>query len=152
MILSGRRSLALAAAVLPTLALTTVLASSTPASASGPSCGSRYALRSTQRMYINSSLRGYLKVYYNSSNGYNCALVVRKGSMPLYSAKLKLCVYNKARTKYGSCKTDGYGKRYSWYAGPVYVYAPHRCLYVYGSINTNSWTKVEVTGKKVLCG
>ena len=152
MICTRRRLLPLATAVLPVVALTTMLASSTPASAASPSCGSRYAWRSTHSIYVSSKVRGYLKVYYNSSNGYNCALAIRKGSASLYSIKLKLCVYNAARTKYGNCKYDGYSKRNHWYSGPLYVHAPHRCLYVYAFINTDGANKGEVTGRKVHCG
>ncbi|MGI8335834.1 hypothetical protein ACRYCC_38305 [Actinomadura scrupuli] len=144
--------MSLLAAVLPALTLTTVLASSTPASAAGPSCGSGYAWRSTHSIYVASKVRGYLKVYYNSSNGYNCALAIRKGSTPLYNIQLKLCVYNTARTKYANCKYDGYSKRNHWYAGPLYVWARHRCLYVRAFINTDGANKGEVTGKKVHCG
>ncbi|GAA4388840.1 hypothetical protein GCM10023088_62740 [Actinomadura verrucosospora] len=152
MIKIGGRALRLAAVMLPTLTLTTVLASTAPANAAGPSCGSKYALRSTHSIYVNSRVRGYLKVYYNSSNGYNCALAVRKGSTSLYSIKLKLCVYNAARTKYGNCKYDGYSKRNHWYSGPLYVYARHRCLYVKAFINTDGAHSGTLTGKKVHCG
>ncbi|GAA4625992.1 hypothetical protein GCM10023196_032360 [Actinoallomurus vinaceus] len=152
MISTGRRLLPLATAVIPALTLTTMLASAAPASAAGASCGSRYALRSTHSIYVSSKVRGYLKVYYNSSNGYNCALAVRQGSTSLYNIKLKLCVYNATRTKYGDCRYDGYGKRNHSYAGPLYVHAPRRCLYVYAFINTNGTSKGDITGRKVHCG
>jgi hypothetical protein len=80
---------------------------------------------------------GYLKIYYNSSNGYNCAETVSNGaSKPV---DIGVYIYACAQTHPGgydctdTSHDQDYGK-YSHYAGPVGVHAPGHCIQAIGTI------------------
>ena len=89
-------------------------------------CGSGYAVDTSHSI---SGATIYL--LYNSSTGYNCVVTLATytgGSVPM-SATLKV--------EGGSSKTDS--GSYTYYAGPVALSAPGKCVIYGGSYNGSSW-------------
>jgi len=112
---------------------TSAVATTTTSSPSTPNkytakeaCGSGYAVDTSHSI---SGATIYL--LYNSSTGYNCVVTLATytgGSVPM-SATLKV--------EGGSSKTDS--GSYTYYAGPVALSAPGKCVIYGGSYNGSSW-------------
>ena len=112
---------------------TSAVATTTTSSPSTPNkytakeaCGSGYAVDASHSI---SGATIYL--LYNSSTGYNCVVTLATytgGSVPM-SATLKV--------EGGSSKTDS--GSYTYYAGPVSLSAPGKCVIYGGSYNGSSW-------------
>ncbi|RGC66792.1 hypothetical protein C5N14_22255 [Micromonospora sp. MW-13] len=128
------------AAVLGTLALTTsglVGLSAGPANAIPRTnyCGSSYGFLKSWPISWRGQSGGYIDVYYNSSNGYNC--VIARTNDSVISSAWDIVVA--ARKSGGTWQTDGDkpGQNFTKYAGPLYVYAPNSCIDISGSFDTS---------------
>jgi hypothetical protein len=150
--------LAIAALVLPTASAGTAHAATLTPMTDTTHCASLGTLIQTVNTYDddNGELIGYLNVYYNSSNGYNCAEVtsasstygVSKGMM----AAIMVCTQTSPSstcTQYSSSKpyTDADENYYSYYAGPVGVYGVNHCIQAWGYIEWGGVNRyVETSG------
>lgn len=92
---------------------------------------------------------GRLELYYNSSTGNNCAMVVHTGASYGVAAETYVSIIRCAETVWDG-KCDGgsgfdsdYGN-FSYYAGGVRVHAPNNCISTQGSIK---WNGVYHTAK-----
>ncbi|MFE5108181.1 hypothetical protein ACFVW5_04590 [Streptomyces sp. NPDC058232] len=98
-------------------------------------CGSSYAfLRSwavTDNWYPNPTT-GYIDVYYNSSNGYNCLTVRANDSSVSNANHIQAGIRRHGASSY---TLDGPGQNYKTYAGPVYASAPGACIDIYGELS-----------------
>ncbi|MCK9870665.1 spore-associated protein A [Nocardiopsis dassonvillei] len=116
-----KKTLATAAATLTLLAAGVVTASPASAAAYNGACGSGYSVVNSAPIRFD---LGTVFLTYNSSNGYNCVVTVRSAdsdgfAMPM-SAGLR-------RAGDGGSFVSDTGE-YSYYAGPVYVYASGSCV------------------------
>ncbi|WP_371496983.1 spore-associated protein A [Kitasatospora sp. NBC_00374] len=88
-------------------------------------CGSGYGV-------VNSAPVGEGTIYltYNSSNGYNCAVTVRRndGTKPWMSVKI-----SQGEDPGWASVDEGY---FGGYAGPVYVYGKGHCIDWFGAIGS----------------
>ncbi|MGW0807686.1 hypothetical protein [Nonomuraea sp. NPDC002799] len=108
-----------------------VTALATPAEAAAGVCGSSYSLVGSYAIPATGTRVGTLEVYYSSSTGKNCALAVGYGST--YGVKNTKAVFiGIAGSTTGW--TDSDDGSYEYYAGPVYVYAPGKCITAQGVI------------------
>lgn len=126
-----------------------------PANAATGSCGAGYHyLKGKNHFPIKhgKKIGGYADLYYNSSNGKNCA-IVRAGGSGASHITVLLARYDKKKHAPEKTVTDGWGKgqNYHSYAGPVKISAKGRCITVVGSLKKGS-TYYQGEGKKVHCG
>jgi len=98
-------------------------------------CGSAYGFLKSWRIEWRGQAGGYIDVYYNSSNGYNC-VIARTNDSVISSA---WDIVASARKSGGTWQTDGDkpGQSFTKYAGPLYIYAPSSCIDIYGSFDTS---------------
>ncbi|MFI2362443.1 hypothetical protein [Promicromonospora sp. NPDC019610] len=85
---------------------------------------------------------GRLELYYNSSTGNNCAMVVHTGASYGVAAETYVSIVRCAETVWdGECnEASGFDSDYgnfSYYAGGVRVSAPNNCISTAGSIKWN---------------
>jgi len=90
---------------------------------------------------------GELDIYYNSSNGYNCAYTRRTADMAAKSMDMQVTISScQETTAGGGCTAtntvtdDG---MYSEYAGPVGVYAKGHCIAATGVIDGGNRTTTD---------
>jgi len=128
------------AALLGAVALTTtglIGLSAGPASAIPRTnyCGSSYGFLKSWPIEWRTKAGGYIDVYYNSSNGYNC-VITRANDSVISSA---WDIMAGARKSGGTWQTDGdkAGQSFTKYAGPLYVYAPNNCIDIWGSFDAS---------------
>jgi hypothetical protein len=143
------RTIAAAGAIALAAASVSVLPS-TAASAAQVSCGSGYyRIDSYPLKRSGSSGGGVLYLYYNSSNGYNCAYTLATqwvGTTKLMGVSLR------------ASSTDADFGKYDWdyykyFAGPVYAYAPHACVTLDGEVDSPDGTRRYVAEENgVHCG
>jgi hypothetical protein len=91
-------------------------------------CGTGYRQIDTAKLNHFGPTFGDVYLYYNESNGYNCAFtekLIDRG-MPT-PVSVRLC-----RQSDGHCVSDSGNYRY--YAGPVYLYAANTCVRWGGSV------------------
>lgn len=117
------------------------------------SCGSGYTKVATYNMvsYTESpSVCGYVAVYYSAATGRNCAIARPITAWAGQDTGVWVCI-RLADGTHQSC--DG-PAGYRYYAGPVYVTAPHTCITVLGGLQapTEEAWPYDVTANKVLCG
>ncbi|MEU3452912.1 hypothetical protein ABZ671_04825 [Micromonospora sp. NPDC006766] len=98
-------------------------------------CGSSYAFLKSWPIDWRTRTGGYIDVYYNSSNGYNC--VMSRANDSVISSAWD--IYVAARPSGGTWQSDGHkpGQHFTQYAGPLYIYAPHTCIDIYGAFDTS---------------
>lgn len=98
-------------------------------------CGSAYGFLKSWPIEWRTLPGGYIDVYYNSSNGYNC-VVVRTNDSVIHSA---WDIMAGARPSGGAWVRDGDkpGQHFTKYAGPVYVHAPGSCIDIYGAFDAS---------------
>ncbi len=119
------------------------------------SCGSGYTKVATYNMisYTESpSVGGYVSVYYSAATGRNCAIARPITTWAGQNTGLTVCIELANGTR-ESC--DGAPEHdYRYYAGPVYVTAPHTCINVYGFMQapTEEAWPYDAVANKVLCG
>ncbi|MGR6970812.1 hypothetical protein ACU639_14630 [Streptomyces cynarae] len=96
---------------------------------------------------------GYIDVYYNSSNGYNC-VITRANDSEVSGANHIVAGIRKSGTS--TWNLDGTNSNYTSYAGPVYAYAPGSCIDIYGDLRYTSGGTGSHGGTavytKVACG
>lgn len=132
-----KRLLSFAAATL--LAAGFVVSIPAAASAAGP-CGSSYALVKSYPMYhvVDDSLRGYLRIYYSSTTGKNCAIASAAG-IEVGVTRWRQVGIEISGTN--NMKFDG--GYYSRYAGPVYTPVSRgRCITAWAFFNTTGGSKL----------
>jgi hypothetical protein len=112
---------------------------------SASACGSGYKLVGVIPLVKNVSgpvsvpnpPRGELEVFYNASSGKNCLVTQALG--PLYGVSKRMVV-RACTTPFGDplgpfrCPDSFDGGNYKYYAGPIYIKAPHQCIYYAGFI------------------
>jgi hypothetical protein len=139
--------LAISALVLPTAGVSTAHAAAmTETSQCTSSLGS---LIESDPIKSGSTTLGYLNVYYNSANGYNCAETTSASATYGVSKFTSVWIYTCTQTSPGSTCTarSEYAPymavdqgNYSYYAGPVGVNGSGHCIYAWGEID---WTGGE---------
>ncbi|MCC5580357.1 spore-associated protein A [Microtetraspora sp. AC03309] len=136
----SKRMATMGAVLLAASGLFTIGASS--ASATGP-CGSGYTRVGVYN--IGSPKAGSIEVFYNSSNGYNCALTypLNPGERRWMLISIGISIVGA-----GSDQDNGY---YTTYAGPVYTYAKGQCIDLVGGVD-NGYGHVYRNLKNVHCG
>ncbi|OAH14179.1 acetyltransferase [Streptomyces jeddahensis] len=124
------------------------LAGATPAAAAASTpeavCGSGYSVLESRTLGVDRSTgkpAARVSLLYNASSGYNCVVTMHiNGYVGLG-----------ATTEAGILVAGGTWKRdkgdYSYYAGPVYAYAPNKCVkytggieYTYSGVYWDSYT------------
>ncbi|MGN9840137.1 hypothetical protein ACTMTI_18635 [Nonomuraea sp. H19] len=108
-----------------------VTALAAPAEAAATVCGSSYTKVGSYAIPQTGTRVGTLEVYYSSSTGKNCALAVGYGST--YGVKNTKAVYIGLAGPGVPWADDNSGS-FEYYAGPVYVSAPGKCIAVQGVI------------------
>lgn len=108
-----------------------VTAPAAPAEAAAGACGSSYTLVGSYAIPQTGTRVGTLEVHYSSSTGKNCALAVGYGST--YGVKNTKAVYIGLAGP-GVPWADSNSGSFAYYAGPVYVSAPGKCIAVQGVI------------------
>ncbi|MFL1378430.1 spore-associated protein A [Nocardiopsis protaetiae] len=120
------------AALIAAVAATASIGLASPASAAAPfapyngACGSGYSVVN----HADVALKGTVFITYNASNGYNCAIAIRRGG----SGRIPISVGIK-RTNDGDDKYVQEGGQFLSYAGPVYLRAAGQCIDWYGFID-----------------
>lgn len=129
-----------ATALLGTVALATsglVGLSAGPASAIPRTnyCGSSYAFLKSWPIQWRAQSGGYIDVYYNGSNGYNCVITRTNDSVISTGSHIVAAL----RRSGGTWQTDGdkAGQNFTKYAGPLYVYAADTCIDIGGSFDAS---------------
>jgi len=124
-------------------------------------CASLGTLIETDKLTYNGTTYGYLNLYYNSANGYNCAETTSAsatyGKSKPMSVDLTVC---KEKSPGNTCTALSYNKPYydsdggyySYYAGPVGVYGKGHCISIYGQINWNGHDYYYEPDTAVHCG
>ncbi|MEU5994656.1 hypothetical protein ABZ806_37255 [Spirillospora sp. NPDC047418] len=106
-----------------------LVATASAASASGP-CGSGYYLiRSYPIKTSGGTRKGTLEVFWNSGTRKNCVLTYGYGSWA-NTKNFKIAGIALHGESFKSDRGD-----YTYYAGPVYQYAPHQCIDVVGYVD-----------------
>ena len=74
---------------------------------------------------------GELEVFYNASKGMNCLVEQALGAQYGKNKRMFVSVCTAAADANGTCNRDGDfdGGDFKYYAGPVYIKAPHQCIY-----------------------
>ncbi|HTI15218.1 MAG TPA: hypothetical protein VL461_11730 [Dictyobacter sp.] len=129
--------LAVVALVLPTASAGTAHAAMVTPQTDTTHCASLGSLIESDKIYAGSTLLGYLNIYYNSSNGYNCAETTSAsatyGVSKFMFVDLFVCKQTSASS---NCDLLGTSKpyddtdsgSYAYYAGPVGVYGKGHCI------------------------
>jgi hypothetical protein len=130
----GRKAAAIGAAI-ASLAGGMLIAGAPTASASGY-CGSGYNMIDSYPMTHNGHVGGHIYLYYSGSSGYNCAVAV--GSV---SGANHIGVGLSSDSATRNDPRMGSGHNYHYYAGPIYVYARHSCVTVWGGLYDGDFDK-----------
>jgi len=117
-------------------------------------CGGNLIFR--KAAIVNGTVVGELVVYYNSSNGNNCARFNHLG--PSYGVTrytdvlLKKCSTTNPGNGCGTVLDIGYNSgQFAYYAGPVRVYSPRNCVTASGLIAWNGSDHVVSTNGVIGC-
>jgi hypothetical protein len=104
-------------------------------------CSSLGTLIEADNIMDGSTILGYLNVYYNSSNGYNCAETTSASATYGVQKRMEVEIYACNDTVPGNgCTTmasDSDSGNYYYYAGPAGVHAPGHCIHAAGDIIWN---------------
>jgi hypothetical protein len=153
--------LAFTALALPTTNTSTAHAAAVTPHTDTSHCASLGSLIETDKLTYNGTTYGYLNIYYNSSNGYNCAETTSAsatyGKSKFMYVELDVC---KETSPGNTCTflssnppyTDHDGGTYSYYAGPAGVDGKGHCISSYGEIDWNGNTASYGTGNATHCG
>lgn len=101
-------------------------------------CGSGYRVLASHPLYLNGARVATVYLLYSGSSGDNCAVTLRSDQGV---GKTEHGVRATVQRRGGSAQTDG--GAYLWYAGPVRVHAPGKCVRFGGTFTTGhtvSWT------------
>ena len=92
-------------------------------------------------------------MYYSAASGKNCVIARPIAAWVGKNTYISVCI--SLGDKYSSREScDGYGQRYRFFAGPVYVSARHQCISIEGylvSPTATSWP-YDVLASHILCG
>ncbi|MFJ7910674.1 hypothetical protein [Kitasatospora sp. NPDC096204] len=102
-------------------------------------CGSAYAFKKSWNITDDhmGKVVGFIDIYYNSGNGYNCAIT--RGNDATVTGQHKIGVEIR-RSGDANWIGDGPGHNYTQYAGPVYAYAKGACIDFGGEVSYNEFT------------
>jgi hypothetical protein len=123
-------------------------------------CASLGSLIETDKLTYNGTTYGYLNIYYNSSNGYNCAETTSAsatyGKSKYMYVELDVCKETSPGNtctvlSYNAPYTDYDGGTYSYYAGPAGVNGKGHCITPYAEIDLNGQIAEYGVGKAVHC-
>ncbi|MFJ7628990.1 hypothetical protein ACIQZN_21075 [Streptomyces sp. NPDC097595] len=113
----------------------TVLAGAAPAAAAASTpqaaCGAGYSVLESKTVGYDKSTdasAGRVYLLYNASNGYNCVVTMHINGYVGFGAQTEAGILVEGE----SWKRDK--AEYSYYAGPVYVYAANKCVKYTGGI------------------
>ncbi|GAA2436790.1 spore-associated protein [Streptomyces glaucus] len=123
------------AAVLGLTAAGMALSAGTAQAASyNGACGSGYSVIDSMNV-----VDGTVYLTYNASNGYNCVVTVTNtpGTPDVMGANLRLSRNDNVWTS-----TEEDSGTYSYYAGPLYKYAPNSCIDWGGRVASN-YTRIN---------
>lgn len=125
-------------------------------------CGSGYKLVGVEPLLVNGPTAltkpkepvGELEVFYNASTGRNCLVLQALGKYYGMKKRMFVRVCNHEmdfNTK--DCMGEKYdGGDFKYYAGPVYITAPHQCIYYSSGIYEPNSTMTYVAFGKDYCG
>ena len=100
----------------------------TPALAQSGSCGGR--LVELFPMVVDKQRVGELQLYYNSSNGMNCAIFAHGG--PMWGVRTQTSVSLQLQKPHSGSVQDE--DPYKYMAGPVRIYGRNRCVRATGGM------------------
>ncbi|MFJ7276817.1 hypothetical protein [Kitasatospora sp. NPDC098663] len=103
-------------------------------------CGSAYAFKKSWDINDRHNVGvvvGFIDIYYNSGNGYNCAIA--RGNDATVTGQNRIAVFIR-RSGDGSWVRDGVDQNYTRYAGPVYAYAKGACIDFIGELRYNEFS------------
>jgi hypothetical protein len=129
-----------------------ILLSVTPAQADD--CGGDLIYRS--KAFYNGAAVGELVVYYNASNGNNCARFNHLGAAYGVTAHTYVALFKCSTTNPGNgCGSalDGQSDEgnFAYYAGPVRVQAPHNCVQAVGYVHWQGADRYADTNGVIGC-
>jgi len=135
-ILRSRAAAALGAVALATTGTVGLTAGAANAIPRTNYCGSSYAFLKSWPIEWRTLPGGYIDVYYNSSNGYNC--VISRTNDNVINSAWDIMV-GVRKSSGGAWLRDGDkpGQNFTKYAGPVYIHAPNTCIDIYGAFDTS---------------
>ncbi|MGW3184494.1 hypothetical protein ACWDD9_35015 [Kitasatospora sp. NPDC001119] len=116
------------------------------ASARVNKCGSAYDFKRSwdiNDIHNVAAVVGFIDIYYNSGNGYNCAIA--RGNDAVVSGQHEIFVEIR-RSRDSTWIKDGVGSNYTQYAGPVYAYAKGACIDFIGGLKYNEFSGTGDTG------
>ncbi|MGI5171154.1 hypothetical protein ACQEU3_43055 [Spirillospora sp. CA-253888] len=105
-----------------------------PALASGGSCGSGYNFLSSYPLKYYDRVGGALSLYYNPSNGKNCAITRAKAEWDGKASHIYVALSDGDRRIARDPALDS-SANYRYYAGPVYLYLKGQCAYLWGGLS-----------------
>lgn len=86
----------------------------------------------------------FLDVFFDSSTGNNCAMMVAAGSASGHASFIDVCLIRCKETSPGpTCTPDAEqcdSGAFHFFAGPVFVHAPGHCIQAFGDITFNGTT------------
>ncbi|MER8101385.1 hypothetical protein [Kitasatospora sp. NPDC094016] len=99
-------------------------------------CGSAYAFKKSWSIKDNGDAHvvGFIDIYYNSANGYNCAIARGNDATVTNHHEIFIAI---RRSGTNDWIDDGAGSNYTQYAGPVYAYAKGACIDFVGGLKYN---------------
>ncbi|WP_433243403.1 hypothetical protein ACQPYK_39770 [Streptosporangium sp. CA-135522] len=98
-------------------------------------CGSSYGLVKSWPIRSQGAEVGAIDVYYSNSTGQNCIVVYPSPAYPQGTFHHITAALSKSGSD--DWKWDGTGRNYTYYAGPVYVYAKGSCIDFYGEMRSS---------------
>lgn len=96
-------------------------------------CGSGYRVLASHPLYLSGARVATVYLLYSDANGNNCAVTMRSDQTV---GKTEHGVRATLQAKGGKQQTDG--GAYLWYAGPVRVHAPGKCVRFAGTFTTGT--------------
>jgi hypothetical protein len=135
------------------LATVAVVASSQSVASASPLCGAGYALDGVADVKDGSKVFGRMAVTWNDSNQTNCVVFYNTSGSPA-TMSLSARDSEKPNTAKGKHSDSSGDKKWSEYAGPIYVYSPNCLLFTYklGTWGMKDYAFKDAKGKKLWCG
>lgn len=102
--------------------------------------GSRCPGRRIEHIPVKSGSRtlGFLDIFFDSVTGNNCAMTVATGNVSGHATFINVCLFRCKQTSPGpTCTFDAVqcdSGAFHFFAGPVSVHAPRRCISAFGDI------------------
>ncbi|ROO84527.1 hypothetical protein EDD29_2054 [Actinocorallia herbida] len=118
-------------AIAGTVLAASALSLSIPGSASAGGYGCSGSLRKTYAVKSKWNTISHVKVYYNSSSGWNCAVNVKTKYYSQFKHKASIWLYNQTLAEdnvHEGVNTDSDSGKFKYYAGPVKVKGRNMCI------------------------